>query len=70
MCLLYELYPPGNAQAARQILTVQDIEIRDHLFVSSINKLLYRHTTEQKPKQTYLPMVRRPKWKIFKFLKF
>ena len=39
---------------------VQDVEIRDRLAQSQINKFLYQYTSEACPKQTHANMVRNP----------
>ncbi|XP_052105810.1 autophagy-related protein 2 homolog B-like [Mytilus californianus] len=53
----HETYPSHTEQASRQILVISDVEIRDKLTVSSINKLLYQYSSETLPKQTNSNMV-------------
>ena len=53
----YEDYPEDTKQAWRQVFLVQDVEIRDRLSSSQINKLLYQYSTEARPKQTHANMV-------------
>jgi len=53
----HEVYPSNTSQASRQILLIQDAEIRDRLSSSDINKFLYQYSSETRPKQTYSNMV-------------
>lgn len=53
----HEVYPSNTAQASRQILLISDLELRDRLSSSSINKFLYRYSSETIPKQTHANMV-------------
>jgi autophagy-related protein 2 len=55
--LQHEIYASHTEQASRQILVIGDVEIRDRLAVSSINKLLYQYSSETLPKQTNSNMV-------------
>lgn len=55
----HEEYPKDTKQAWRQVLLIQDVEIRDRLSSSQINKLLYQYCTEARPKQTHANMVSR-----------
>lgn len=55
--LQYELYPAGFEQSGRLVLLVSDVEVRDRLADSHINKLLYQYTTEAMPKQSHASMV-------------
>lgn len=53
----YEIYPTHLTQASRQVLVIHDIEIRDRLKSSEINKFLYNpnaKTTSQKCPQQML----------------
>lgn len=52
----HEIYPENTAEAARQILLVSEIEIRDRLASSHINKFLYQYSSEAKPKQSHANM--------------
>ena len=52
-----ETYPSGCEQSGRFVLLVGDVEIRDRLTGSNINKLLYQYTTEAMPKQSHASMV-------------
>ncbi|XP_006819260.1 autophagy-related protein 2 homolog B-like, partial [Saccoglossus kowalevskii] len=53
----YELYPENTEQASRQILLINDIEIRDRLIHSQINKFLYQYTSEDRPRQAHANML-------------
>ncbi|XP_028410274.1 autophagy-related protein 2 homolog B-like [Dendronephthya gigantea] len=53
----YEDYPAETKQAWRQVLLVQDVEIRDRLSSSQINKFLYQYSTEARPRQTHSNMI-------------
>lgn len=55
--LQYETYPSECEQSARLVLLIGDVEIRDRLADSHINKLLYHYTTEAMPKQSHASMV-------------
>lgn len=41
----HETYPPTTEQASRQVLLITELEIRDRLAISNINKFLYHPTT-------------------------
>jgi len=56
--LQYEDYPEHTEQASRLVVLVQDVEIRDRLAHSQINKFLYQYTSEACPKQSHANMVR------------
>lgn len=53
----HETYPSHTTQASRQILVISEVEVRDRLTVSNINKLLYQFSSETLPKQTNANMV-------------
>lgn len=53
----YELYPKDADQSSRQILVINNIEVKDKLLTSEFNKMLYLHTSPSKPKQYYANMV-------------
>lgn len=55
--LQYEEYPEDTEQASRIVVLVQDVEIRDRLALSQINKFLYQYTSEACPKQTHANMI-------------
>uniref|UniRef100_A0A7G3AGM6 Autophagy-related protein 2 n=1 Tax=Lutzomyia longipalpis TaxID=7200 RepID=A0A7G3AGM6_LUTLO len=49
----HEVYPSDREQASRQVLLVSDMEIKDKLAVSNINKFLYHPTSGTiKPQQS------------------
>ncbi|XP_029036559.2 autophagy-related protein 2 homolog B [Osmia bicornis bicornis] len=52
----HEVYPENTTEAARQILLVSEIEIRDRLASSHINKFLYQYSSEARPKQSHANM--------------
>ena len=56
--LQYDEYPEHTEQASRLVVLVQDVEIRDRLAHSQINKFLYQYTSEACPKQSHANMVR------------
>ncbi len=58
MRIQHETYPSGCEQSSRLVLLIGDLEIRDRLADSNINKLLYQYTTEAMPKQSHASMVR------------
>ncbi|XP_071501504.1 autophagy-related protein 2 homolog B-like [Diadema antillarum] len=53
----HETYPTDTKQSSRQILLVNDIEVRDRLAQSQINKFLYLYSSEARPKRTHANMV-------------
>ena len=53
----HEVYPPDTEQASRLVLLVHDVEMRDRLAHSQINKFLYQYTTEAMPRQSHANMV-------------
>lgn len=55
--LQYEEYPQDTEQASRLVVLVQDVEIRDRLAHSQINKFLYQYTSETCPKQSHANMI-------------
>lgn len=46
-----------HSQVCRQCLLIQDVEIRDRLVMSDVNKLLYQYTSERVPKQQHTSMI-------------
>lgn len=52
----HEVYPENTTEASRQILLVNEIEIRDRLASSHINKFLYQYSSEAKPRQSHANM--------------
>ena len=55
----YEIYPADTEQVSRQILCIHEIEIRDRLSASRINKFLYQYSSDTLPKQSHANMVSR-----------
>lgn len=53
----HETYPANCEQSSRLVVLVGDVEVRDRLAQSHINKLLYQYTTEAMPKQSHTSMV-------------
>lgn len=54
----HEIYPDNAKEASRQILLVSEVEVRDRLASSQINKFLYQYSSESRPKQSHANMVR------------
>lgn len=52
----HEIYPENTAEASRQTLLVSEIEVRDRLASSHINKFLYQYSSEAKPRQSHANM--------------
>ncbi|KAG5882217.1 hypothetical protein JTB14_024728 [Gonioctena quinquepunctata] len=53
----HEVYPETTVQASRQVLVISDVEIRDRLESSEINKFLYQYTSQVRPKQSHAHMI-------------
>nr|CAI5847822.1 unnamed protein product [Callosobruchus analis] len=53
----HEVYPETTKEASRQVLIVSEVEIRDRLESSQINKFLYEYTSQAMPKQSHAHMV-------------
>lgn len=53
----YEIYPKDTKHASRQVLLVQEVEIRDRMASSNINKFLYLYSSSARPKQSHANMV-------------
>lgn len=54
---VHEVYPETTKEASRQVLTISEVEIRDRLECSQINKFLYEYISQARPKQTNSSMV-------------
>lgn len=52
----HEVYPESTTQASWQRLLISEIEIRDRLASSDINKFLYQYTSEAMPRQSHAYM--------------
>ncbi|XP_022099406.1 autophagy-related protein 2 homolog B-like isoform X2 [Acanthaster planci] len=50
-------YPDEAQQRSRQILLISDIEVRDRLANSQINKFMYLYSSEARPRRTHANMV-------------
>ncbi|KAG7163547.1 autophagy-related protein 2 homolog A-like [Homarus americanus] len=53
----HEIYPETAQQASRNVLLIHDVEIRDRLTSSKINKFLYQFSSETCPRQAHANMV-------------
>ncbi|KAK3878072.1 hypothetical protein Pcinc_017284 [Petrolisthes cinctipes] len=53
----HEIYPETAKQASRYVLLIHDVEIRDRLKSSKINKFLYQFSSETCPRQAHANMV-------------
>ncbi|CAH1999640.1 unnamed protein product [Acanthoscelides obtectus] len=53
----HDVYPDTTREASRQVLIVSEVEIRDRLESSQINKFLYQYTSQAMPKQSHAHMV-------------
>lgn len=50
--------PGGEQPLSRQVFIVQELEVRDRLASSQINKFLYLYTSESMPRRAHSNMVR------------
>ncbi|XP_026686797.1 autophagy-related protein 2 homolog B, partial [Diaphorina citri] len=55
----HDVYPDGPdiAQSSRQVILIHDVEIRDRLASSNINKFLYAYSSKARPRQSHAHMV-------------
>ncbi|XP_063242394.1 autophagy-related protein 2 homolog A [Bacillus rossius redtenbacheri] len=53
----HEVYPEHRREASRQVLLVGEVEVRDRLASSRINKLLYQYVSEAHPRQSHASML-------------
>ncbi|ELU17929.1 hypothetical protein CAPTEDRAFT_154368 [Capitella teleta] len=53
----HEVYPENTQQASRQVMLVHEVELRDRLASSNINKFLYQYSSDAVPRQTHAYMV-------------
>lgn len=49
--------PGGEQPLSRQVFIVQELEVRDRLASSQINKFLYLYTSESMPRRAHSNMV-------------
>lgn len=49
----HEVFPENTREASRQVLLVHEIEVRDRLASSHINKFLYQYSSEARPRQSH-----------------
>lgn len=52
----HDVYPDNTKEASRQVLLISNIEMRDRLATSQINKFLYQYSSDAMPKQTHANM--------------
>ncbi|XP_014205961.1 autophagy-related protein 2 homolog B [Copidosoma floridanum] len=52
----HDVYPDNTKEASRQVLLISNIEMRDRLATSQINKFLYQYSSDALPKQTHANM--------------
>ena len=50
--------PGGEQPLSRQVFIVQELEVRDRLASSQLNKFLYLYTSESMPRRAHSNMVR------------
>ncbi|XP_025831922.1 autophagy-related protein 2 homolog B isoform X2 [Agrilus planipennis] len=53
----HEIYPEASVHSSRQVLLISELEIRDRLATSAINKFLYQYTSQIRPKQSHANMI-------------
>lgn len=51
--------PAVDQPVSRQVFVVQDLEIRDRLATSQMNKFLYLYSSKEMPRKAHSNMVRR-----------
>lgn len=64
----HDVYPQSQVAAvpavdqpvSRQVFVVQDLEIRDRLAASQMNKFLYLYSSKEMPRKAHSNMVSRP----------
>lgn len=52
--------PAADQPVSRQVFVVQDLEIRDRLAASQMNKFLYLYSSKEMPRKSHSNMVRKP----------
>lgn len=60
--------PGGEQPLSRQVFIVQELEVRDRLASSQINKFLYLYTSESMPRRAHSNMVRRPLKAFYRYV--
>lgn len=67
----HEVYPPCRPECdaglvehpvSRQVFVVQDLEIRDRLAASQMNKFLYLYCSKEMPRKAHSSMVSGASW--------
>uniref|UniRef100_A0A8D8U0S0 Autophagy-related protein 2 n=3 Tax=Cacopsylla melanoneura TaxID=428564 RepID=A0A8D8U0S0_9HEMI len=55
----HDVYPDttSTAQRSRQVILIHDVEVRDRLATSNINKFLYAYSSKARPRQSHAHMV-------------
>ncbi|XP_050712970.1 autophagy-related protein 2 homolog A-like [Eriocheir sinensis] len=53
----HEVYPETAKEVSRHVILIQDVEVRDRLSSSKINKFLYQFSSETCPRQAHANMV-------------
>ncbi|XP_044263557.1 autophagy-related protein 2 homolog A isoform X3 [Tribolium madens] len=53
----HEVYPDSSSKASRQVLIISEIEMRDRLKSSQMNKFLYQYISQVRPKQSNANML-------------
>lgn len=56
--VLVAVGPDGEQPLSRQVFIVQELEVRDRLASSQLNKFLYLYTSESMPRRAHSNMVR------------
>ena len=51
------MYPSDTPECSRLVVLLHDMEVRDRLVQSRINKFLYQYSTDTMPRQTHANMV-------------
>jgi len=64
----HEVYPDNTFQASRQVLVMSDLEIRDRLALSKINKFMYQYSSDAIPRQSHASMVRMSLSTVFRLV--
>lgn len=70
--------PAADQPVSRQVFVVQDLEIRDRLAASQMNKFLYLYSSKEMPRKAHSNMVRKaihshyinPAWACYNLMCF